>query len=81
MHAYRGLFSNSFIQSKFGETYELSNSYLDFMKKLNILSLELKLNYEFESIILSYGENFKVLEPQKLVGKIKKRVQEMNNFY
>ncbi len=33
MHAYRGLFSNSFIQSKFGETYELSNSYLDFMKK------------------------------------------------
>ena len=47
----------------------------------NILSLELKLNYEFESIILSYGENFKVLEPQKLVGKIKKRVQEMNNFY
>lgn len=47
----------------------------------NILSLELQLNYELESLILSYGENFKVLEPQDLVRKIKKRVQEMNNFY
>ena len=47
----------------------------------NILSLELKLNYELESLILSYGENFKVLEPRNLVEKMKERVQKMNNFY
>ena len=47
----------------------------------NILTLELQLNYELESLILSYGEKFKVLEPQDLVRKIKKRVIQLTNFY
>ena len=47
----------------------------------NILTLELKLNYELESLILSYGENFKVLEPLVLVEKIRERVQKMNILY
>lgn len=47
----------------------------------NILTLELKPNYELESLILSFGENFKVLEPQNLVDKIKDRVIQLTNFY
>lgn len=46
----------------------------------NILNLELKLNYELESLILSFGENMQVLEPFVLVEKIKERVLKMNNF-
>lgn len=46
----------------------------------NILTLELKLNYELESLILSFGENMQVLEPLTLVEKMKKRVLKMNNF-
>ena len=47
----------------------------------NILYLEVKLNYELESLILSYGENMKVLEPIILIDKLKERVQKMNNHY
>ncbi|MGV0924101.1 helix-turn-helix transcriptional regulator [Empedobacter tilapiae] len=47
----------------------------------NILQLQLKLNYELESLILSYGENMKVLEPPTLVNKLKERIQKLNNFY
>ena len=46
----------------------------------NILNLELKLNYELESLILSFGENMQVLEPLILVEKIKEKVLKMNNF-
>lgn len=45
--------------------------------KENILSLQVKLNYELESLILSYGENMKVLEPQELVLKIKERIKKI----
>lgn len=45
--------------------------------KENILSLQVKLNYELESLILSYGENMKVLEPQELVVKIKERIKKI----
>lgn len=47
----------------------------------NILQLHVKLNYELESLILSYGENMKVLEPIILINKLKERVQKMKNFY
>ncbi|MCD9854525.1 WYL domain-containing protein [Epilithonimonas sp. JDS] len=46
----------------------------------NTLNLELKLNYELESLILSFGENMQVLEPVALVKKIKERVLKMSNF-
>ena len=46
----------------------------------NILNLELKLNYELESLILSFGENMQVLEPLVLVEKMKERVLKMNHF-
>lgn len=47
----------------------------------NILFLQVKLNYEFESLILSYGENMKVLEPIILKDKLKERVQKIKEFY
>ncbi len=40
----------------------------------NILTLHLKLNFEFEGLILSYGENMKVLEPLSLQEKLKLRI-------
>lgn len=43
----------------------------------NILNLELKLNYELESLILSFGENMQVLEPFVLVEKIKERISKI----
>lgn len=48
--------------------------------KDNILSLQLKLNYELESLILSYGENMKVLEPEILKNKINNRIVNMLNL-
>ena len=47
----------------------------------NILTLELKINYELETLILSYGENMKVIEPPILVDKIKNRINKTSNFY
>ncbi|WP_312820442.1 helix-turn-helix transcriptional regulator [Kaistella carnis] len=49
--------------------------------KENILYLEVKLNYELESLILSYGDNMQVLEPIELVHSIKERVEQLNSFY
>lgn len=47
----------------------------------NILRLEVKLNYELESVILFFGEKMTVLEPPELVESIKKRLAEINNNY
>lgn len=47
----------------------------------NILTLELKLNYELESLILSYGENMKVLEPLVLKENIANRLKKATQFY
>lgn len=49
--------------------------------KDNILTLEVKLNYELESLILSFGENMKVLEPAGLVEWLRNRIQNLNLFY
>lgn len=47
----------------------------------NILYIDVKLNYELESLILSYGEKISVLEPLILVEKLKNRIAKMHNFY
>lgn len=49
--------------------------------KGNILTLELKLNYELESLILSFGENMKVLEPTELRIKLKERLKKADSLY
>ncbi|MFV0236694.1 WYL domain-containing protein [Empedobacter falsenii] len=47
----------------------------------NILNLNVKLNYELESVILSYGENMKVLEPIELINNLKQRINQLKDFY
>lgn len=49
--------------------------------KENTLFLEVKLNYELESLILSYGENMKVIKPYVLRDKILNRIKIMNLIY
>ena len=46
-----------------------------------ILRYELKLNYELESLILSFGERIEVLEPPMLKLKIKGRFVNATNRY
>ncbi|MFV0156089.1 WYL domain-containing protein [Empedobacter falsenii] len=47
----------------------------------NILYLNVKLNYELEGEILSYGENMKVLEPLELINNLKQRINQLKDFY
>lgn len=49
--------------------------------KENVLILQLKLNYELESLILSFGENMEVLAPKELKEKIQERIKSMGNSY
>lgn len=49
--------------------------------KGNILKLKLKHNYELESLIMSYGENMKVLSPKELIEIISERVKKVYCFY
>ncbi|MEN2436577.1 WYL domain-containing protein [Weeksellaceae bacterium A-14] len=45
--------------------------------KGNILTIEVKHNYELESLILSFGENMKVLEPKTLQESLSNRISKM----
>lgn len=47
----------------------------------NKLSLEVKLNYELESLILSYGENMKVIQPEQLKESLRKRIIKLAECY
>ena len=50
-------------------------------KENTIVELELILNFELESIILSYGEEVEVIKPEALRNNILKRCHELNNMY
>ena len=47
----------------------------------NTLELNLIVNYEFISLLLSYGENIEVLEPFELKDKINTKIDEMKRNY
>ena len=47
----------------------------------NILELSVKINYELVSLILSYGENMKVLQPIQLVEEMQQKIKNLNSFY
>lgn len=47
----------------------------------NILSLKVKMNYEIESLILSYGENMTVLKPASLRNKLWERLKKQADSY
>jgi predicted DNA-binding transcriptional regulator YafY len=38
-------------------------------------------NYELESLLLSFGENIKVLQPEWLAGKLSERIEKMKGVY
>jgi len=50
-------------------------------KDHGILTLEVKPNYELESLILSYGENIEVLNPPSLRKNIENRIKKMRASY
>ena len=70
---------------------ELSDNILPYVKSKpvhgsqkingNILELKIKINYELTSLILSYGENMKIVKPRELVEKLKVRISILNSFY
>ena len=43
--------------------------------------MELIPNFELESLLLSFGENIKVLKPKALVSKLERRVEKLNERY
>lgn len=49
--------------------------------KQDILTLQLKVNYELQSLILSFGEHMTVLEPLSLATDMKKRMQDALELY
>ena len=46
-----------------------------------VISLNLILNYELETLLLSFGEKIKVLQPQSLVQKLKVRIYKLKDNY
>lgn len=70
---------------------ELSDSILPYIKskplhgsqkiKEKILEINVKLNYELESLILSYGDNMKVISPQLLIDSLQSKINKLYSFY
>ncbi|KIA89605.1 helix-turn-helix transcriptional regulator [Kaistella jeonii] len=70
---------------------ELSDNILPYVKSKpvhgsqkingNVLQLKVKINYELTSLILSYGENMKIVKPRELVEKLKVRISNLKSFY
>ncbi|MBT8232870.1 MAG: WYL domain-containing protein [Saprospiraceae bacterium] len=50
-------------------------------KRKSLFEVELIPNYELESLLLSYGENLKVIKPKNLANKLKARISKMNAMY
>jgi predicted DNA-binding transcriptional regulator YafY len=46
-----------------------------------VITIEVYLNYELEQILMSYGENVKVLAPEEFRERIKQRLTEAANHY
>jgi predicted DNA-binding transcriptional regulator YafY len=46
-----------------------------------LVTLDIIPNYEFESLILSFGEGICILEPMSLREKLKNRIHSLNNKY
>jgi len=49
--------------------------------EFTLIQLEVHLNYELESLILSRGEAIEVIEPVELRTKVNKRIQQLLNKY
>lgn len=49
--------------------------------KGSILEINVKLNYELTSLIFSFGDYMKVLEPENLVNELKEKINKLHSFY
>ena len=58
-----------------------SQKIIEKQNEFTTVQLELKPNYELESILLSFGENVEVIEPETLRSKIRERIKSLLNFY
>ena len=47
----------------------------------NVFELYVDVNIELIAKLMSYGEDLVVLEPEWLVQRIKRKVQELNKLY
>ncbi len=50
-------------------------------KETNIVRLQVKLNYELESLLLSLGDQVEVVAPPKLVASVKQKIKNMQLNY
>lgn len=46
-----------------------------------VISIDMKLNYELEQTILSYGDGLEVLAPRELRDKLRKRIENLLTIY
>lgn len=46
-----------------------------------IITIDVKLNYELEQTILSYGEGIEVMKPVELREKLNRRIQKLQLIY
>lgn len=46
-----------------------------------VISIDVKLNYELEQAILSYGDGLEVLAPKVLRDKLRKRIENLLTIY
>lgn len=53
----------------------------DRKKKTAVFTIELIPNYELESLLLSYGENLRVVQPASLVDKLARRLKKTMGLY
>lgn len=71
------------IQGKYVKTIPIhqSQQILKETKNEFRVSLEVVINHELKMLLLSYGENVKVLQPQKLATEMKKTAKNMAGLY
>lgn len=50
-------------------------------EKGSVISIDVKMNYELEQTILSYGDGLEVMKPVNLRDKLKKRIEKLLSIY
>lgn len=75
------LFSNK--QGNYIKSFPLHESQrvIEEMEETVVIEIRIHLTHDIEMELLKYGSNVKVLEPESLIEKMKKRVGEMGNLY
>ena len=54
---------------------------MEMNEEYGIFSIEVFINFELQSKLLSYGEHIQVLKPSSLTGELNDRIKKMDNLY